>query len=339
MKAFPYTVRSAMRYSAHTLGDFITLLKSRFEQASLSIFHQFAPPPSGGGHQFLRALWHEIEARGLKVENNRISHTTSACLFNSFNFDENRLRRLRRDSVLYVHRVDGPIDVYRGRNEGVDQHICQVNQTFADKTIFQSHYSLKKHLELGLEFKNPQVVINAVNLDIFHAQGREPFSQERKIRIVAASWSDNPQKGASVYAWLDQHLDWERFEFTFIGRSPVQFENIHMIAPVPSDKLAEYLRQHDLYLTASQNDPCSNSLLEALSCGCPALYLKSGGHPEIVKQAGLGFDSAEEIPALLDKLMIGYETYQAQIEVPSIHSVASQYLQILGLSETPCKPS
>lgn len=327
------------RDSLHLIDDLTALAAGQFQHADLSIFHQFAPPPSGGGHQFLRALWREAELRGLRVENNSISRTTRACLFNSFNFDETRLRRLRRNSALYVHRVDGPIDVYRGRDEGVDRRIWQINQSFADKTIFQSQYSLEKHHELGLKFKNPQVVLNSVDPAIFHTKGREPFSRERKIRLIAASWSDNPQKGASVYAWLDEHLDWERFEFTFVGRSPVQFKNIRMIAPVPSDKLAEYLRQHDLYLTASQNDPCSNSLLEALTCGCPALYLKSGGHPEIVKQAGLGFDSAEEIPALLDKLVLDYEAYQGQIEVPSIHSVANQYLQILELSETPCKPS
>lgn len=316
----------------------LEVLAGSFRRADVAIFHEFAPPPTGGGHQFLRGLRREFELRNLKVENNVLSKTTRACLFNSFNFDENRLRRLYRKSILYVHRVDGPIDIYRGRDEGVDRHIWQVNQDFADKTIFQSQYSLTRHLELGMEFKKPIVVLNAVDPTIFHAKGRTPFSRKRKTRLIAASWSDNPRKGASVYAWLDEHLDWERFEFTFVGRSPVKFKNIRMVAPVPSIELAQILRQQDLYITASQDDPCSNSLLEALSCGNPAVYLKSGGHPEIVKQAGLGFDSAEEIPTLLEQLAAEYETYQCRIEVPSIHAVASQYLQILGLSNMLCKP-
>lgn len=314
--------------------DYLDRAKGRFQQADISIFHQFAPPPAGGGHQFLRALWHEAEARHLKVENNSISHTTKACLFNSFNFDENRLRHLRRDSVLYVHRVDGPIDTYRGRNDGVDQYIWQINQKFADKTIFQSQYSLEKHLQLGLKFKNPQIVINAVDPEIFHSQGREPFSRQRKIRLIAASWSDNIRKGAPVYAWLDEHLDWERFEFTFVGRSQLKFKNIRMIEPVPSVVLAQLLRQHDIYITASQDDPCSNSLLEAMSCRNPAIYLKSGGHPEIVKQAGLGFDSAEEIPALLEQIVTEYEAFQSKIEVPSISDVTDRYLKILEFSNS-----
>ena len=321
----------AARAGMHFLDDYAAYLGGNFQQADLSIFHQFAPPPSGGGHQFLRAFWREAESNGFTVENNCISRLTRACLFNSYNFDENRLRRLRRASVKFVHRVDGPIDVYRGSTDGTDRKIWQLNQTFADKTIFQSRYSLEKHLALGMEFKNPVIVINAVDAEIFNSRDRLPFAEGRKIRLIASSWSDNPNKGASVYAWLDEHLDWDRFEFLFVGRSPIKFKNIKMVKPVPSNELAKYLKQSDIYITASQNDPCSNSLLEALSCGTPAIYLKSGGHPEIVNNAGLGFDNAEEIPELLIKLINHYSLYQSQINVASLKSISKTYLEILEL--------
>jgi hypothetical protein len=94
----------------------------------VAIFHEFSPPPGGGGHQFLRALWDEFEQRGLRIENNVISATTQACLFNSFNFDFDRLRHFQKAGCRMVHRVDGPIGVYRGRNDGSDQRIWQINQ-------------------------------------------------------------------------------------------------------------------------------------------------------------------------------------------------------------------
>ena len=53
---------------------------------------------------------------------------------------------------------------------------------------------------------------------------------------------------------------------------------------------------------ASRDDPCSNALLEALACGLPAAYLRSGGHPELVGEAGIGFDEPEELPAVLARL-------------------------------------
>ena len=51
----------------------LDLLRTRGGHADLALFHEFVPPPSGGGHQFLRALAGELRARGLTVEENRIS--------------------------------------------------------------------------------------------------------------------------------------------------------------------------------------------------------------------------------------------------------------------------
>lgn len=314
------------------IANLYALVNGIFTSSDLSIFHEFEPPPNGGAHQFLRAFWKEAMGRGLRVENNTISHTTRACLFNSFNFNEKRLVRLMRNSVLYVHRVDGPIDVYRGRDDGVDKGIFAVNQKVADKTIFQSRYSLEKHLELGMEFKEPVVIMNAADPEIFRSQGRIEFSRERKTRLIAASWSDNINKGAMVYKWMDEHLDWERFEMVFVGRSPVVFKNIKMIPAVDSFHVADLFRQNDVYITASKNDPCSNSLIEALTCGLPAIYLQSGGHPEIVQKAGLGFEAAEQIPDLLDKVVESYEAIQSLISYPSIEEVCQKYLEVLEVA-------
>lgn len=314
-----------------SISDLGALVKGTLTLADLSIFHEFEPPPTGGGHQFLRAFWKQAEAKGLQVENNQISRTTRACLLNSFNFRESRLSITRRTSVLYVHRVDGPIDVYRGCDDGVDKTIHAVNLKFADKTIFQSQYSLERHLLLGMEFKSPTIILNAADPEIFHSRGRVEFSRNRKTRLIASSWSDNLNKGALIYQWLDEHLDWERYEMTFVGRSPVVFKNICMLPAVDSYRMADLFREHDIYITASKNDPCSNSLIEALTCGLPAIHLQSGGHPEIVKQAGAGFKAAEQIPGLLEQITDQYAIFQSSIAVPSIKEVSEQYLRVLEL--------
>jgi hypothetical protein len=168
-------------------------LASRRGRADLAVFHELAPPPSGGGHQFLRALGRELRGRGLDIESNRISRGTPACLFNSFNFDFDRLRRFARDDCRMVHRVDGPIGVYRGFDDGTDRRIAELNRDFATATVFQSRYSLEKHRELGLELREPVVISNTVDPAIFHApEARDPLAG-RRIRVVATSWSDNPR--------------------------------------------------------------------------------------------------------------------------------------------------
>ncbi len=297
--------------------------------ADISFFHDFVPPPTGGGHQFLRALWREFERRGIRLENNTISKTSRACLFNSFNFNFKRLRQLRRPGCRMIHRVDGPLAVYRGFDDGTDRKIWTVSWKLADATIFQSQYSLAKHRELGFDFANPSVIPNAVDPAIFHPQGRIPFSDNRKIKLISVSWSDNVNKGAPVYQWLDDHLDWGRYEYTFVGRSPARFRNISMLSPMASEELAKELRQHDVFITGSSNDPCSNSLIEALACGLPALYLDSGGHPEIVREAGFAFQDAIEIPKLLSRLIADYGQRQSFIRLPSISETADKYLRAL----------
>lgn len=306
-------------------------LAARWRKADIAIFHQFMPPPYGGGNQFLLTLRQEFERLGWRTEANAISRTARACLYNSFNFDFDRLRQFRRPGCRMVHRVDGPIGVYRGRDDGTDRRIWEINQELADATIFQSRYSLRKHAELGLEFRAPVVIHNATNPGIFHARGRRPFARDRKIALISISWSDNPNKGAAFYQQLEEALDWDRFEYTFIGRSKIRFTRIRMLDPIPQPQLAEILRRHDILISASRHESCPNAVIEALACGLPCLYLDSGGQPELVGEAGLPFNTAAEALAQLDRLVLEYEERQAKIKVPGIAEVARRYLEILGV--------
>ena len=89
------------------------------------------------------------------------------------------------------------------------------------------------------------------------------------------------------------------------------------------------LRAHDVYLAASRDDPCSNALLEGLACGLPAAFLRSGGHPELVGDGGVGFDAPEEVPAALDRLRGELAERRAAISVPPLAEVADRYLGVL----------
>jgi glycosyltransferase involved in cell wall biosynthesis len=304
---------------------------ARFHHADLAFFFAFAPAPYGGGNQFLRALWSECTRRGYRLENNCISPVTRACLYNSFNFDFDRLRRFARPSCRMVHRVDGPVSIYRGRDDGSDRRIAGINQELADVTIFQSRYSLDRHAALGLRFTAPRVIHNAADPGIFHAEGREGFARGRKIRLISTSWSDNPNKGAPVYKWLEDRLDWDRFEYTFVGRSAVAFDRIRVVPPQPSRELADLLRRHDIFITASLHESCSNALIEAMSCGLPALYADSGGNTELAGDAGFPFRDREEILPLLDRLVRDLDEHRARLSPPSLTAVTDAYLDAMNV--------
>jgi glycosyltransferase involved in cell wall biosynthesis len=319
--------RGFLKRVARRAGTERDFRSSRGEYADVAVFHEFHAPPYGGGNQFLLALVGELERRGLSVETNRISGGTPGCLYNSFNFDFERLRRFARADVRLVHRVDGPVGAYRGFDDGTDRRVAAINE-LADVTILQSQFSLRKHEELGLRMRNPVVVHNTVDPDIFH----RPAERERheRLRVIATSWSGNPRKGGDVLTWLDRNLDADAFEVTFAGNTEQSFERIRVVGPLPSEPLADLLRAHDVYLAASRDDPCSNALLEGLACGLPAAFLRSGGHPELVGEAGLPFDHAEELPGVLARLREDLDERRGQIRIPPLAEVADRYLELLS---------
>ena len=324
-----FRVRRAGRAAGRVAATEVDRVRYRKHRADLAVFHDFAPPPYGGGNQFLLALRGELERRGLEIEVNRISGDTPACLVNSFNFDFRRLRRFERPGCRVVHRVDGPIGVYRGFDDGTDARIATVNADLADATIVQSHFSLEAHRRIGIELRDPVVIRNTVDPELFRPPGvREPLPG-RKARIIATSWSDNPNKGGGILEWLDRNVDRERFELTLLGRFSGVYEYARVLPPAPSASVADELRHHDLYVAASRNDPCSNALLEALACGLPAAYLASGGHPELVGGAGLPFREQEELLDVLGRLVAEIEARRAAIRLAPLADVADRYLEVL----------
>lgn len=299
--------------------------------ADLSVFHDFAPPPTGGGHQFMRALIDEFMTRGVRIELNAIHPESRALFFNSYNFQTDLLRRLKDRPIHTVHRVDGPLLTYRGFDDGTDRLISQINHELANVSIFQSHFSKNEHHRLKLSLRDGPVIGNAADPNIFQKRG-DHLPTDR-LRIISTSWSDNPNKGLDVYEWLDRNLNFKEFDYIFVGKCRTQFKNIRHIPPCTTEEVAKHLHNSDLFITASVNDPCSNSLIEALTIGLPCIYRESGGHPELVGEAGEGFSNPEEIPELIGKIRNHWEDYRRKIKVKPLSEVADNYLQVMGLAE------
>jgi glycosyltransferase involved in cell wall biosynthesis len=180
-----------------------------------------------------------------------------------------------------------------------------------------------------LELRSPVLISNAPDPQIFYVPPVAEPMQDRKLRVIATSWSSNPRKGIEVLEWLDRHFDEAGVEVTFAGQTQARFKRIRTVPPLASHALAELLRGHDVYLAASRDDPCSNALLEGLACGLPAAFLRSGGHPELVGEGGLPFDDPEELPDLFARLREELDFRRAAIQVPSLAEVADRYLEVL----------
>jgi glycosyltransferase involved in cell wall biosynthesis len=300
------------------------------DSLKVCLWHSFFKPPYGGGNQVMMALRKGLLKKGVEVVENTLDESIDAYVLNSIHFDvDSFLEFSRNHRINVLHRIDGPISLIRGYDLEKDQLCYDLNARFASATVLQSAWVYKKIITLGYNPVSPTIIHNAVDAEIFNSHGRTEFDRNRKIRLISSSWSDNQRKGGPIYKWIERNLDWDRFDYTFVGNASENFDRIRRIEAVPSEELADLLRSHDIFITASQNDPCSNAVIEALACGLPVLYLNDGGHPELVSYGGLPFDNQEQIPALLDRLVEDYESFQRLITVNKMEDVAEKYLYII----------
>lgn len=309
----------------------IESIMGKHESAKLTIglWHEYHKPPYGGGNQFMLALRKELERMNVRVVVNKVRPDVDVYICNSAWFDTIAFEEKLYDKPLRViHRIDGPTTLYRGEGSAEDDKIFNLNHRFASATAFQSAYSLVKSSELGYSPVSPIVIHNAVDGDIFHNRGRVGYDHTDKISLISTAWSDNPRKGGPFYKWLDENLDFNRFEYTFVGRVKQEFGNIKHIAPQGSERLAEILRGHHIYIAASKHEPCSNALIEALACGLPALYRNDGGNSELVQFGGLPFDGKDDFFEKLNRLVENYTSFQSAIFVKSMNEVAKGYYEL-----------
>ncbi|OGI09869.1 MAG: hypothetical protein A2Y40_08505 [Candidatus Margulisbacteria bacterium GWF2_35_9] len=283
---------------------------------------------SGGGNQFLKALKKELIGRNAYADN---IEQADAVLFNSHHDVLDVLKvKLKYPDKIFIQRLDGPSKLYNHLKDIRDDIAYAVNHYIADGTIFQSNWSKTMNYLYGLnDGKYSSTIINAPDVDIFNRLGKKSLNKGKKVHIVATSWSSNLKKGFITYQWLDNNLDFNKYGMLFIGNSPIKFKNIKMMNPLSSEELAKEIKLQDIFLTASQSDPCSNSLIEALHCGLPAIGLNDGGHPEIIGSSGAVFNNPEEIPLLLKKVEDQYNELSSGISLPNMNVVSSKYLEFI----------
>lgn len=303
------------------------------------ICHEEIRGPWGGSNQFVRFFKIFLKNQNIYTD---APDQADVILFIS-STDLSKVIRLRRKypNKLFLHRIDGPTRLYNHEKDKRDALIYWANSCIADATVFQSNWSKRKNYEMGMvPGVYSKVILNATSSIIFNAGQPCSFSSHGKIKVVMVSWSDNMKKGFASYQWLDENLDHARYKLSFVGNTPVEFKEIRCYQPKSSQQLADFLNTQDIYITASEKDPCSNALIEAMSCGLPAIAKNDGGHPEIVKGGGELFSEPHEIPPLLDKIVGEYHQYQESISVPTMREMGDQYLKFIHevINQVPRRP-
>lgn len=247
--------------------------------------------------------------------------------------DIKRYLKYIKANTPVIHRIN-ECDERRG-TDYINSYYIDSNK-IADATVFVSEWLKELYLNEGIENKDLYVVKAGANKKYFSKDILKPYIKSETLKIVTHHWGTNINKGFAVYEKIDDILEFygdkSFFSFTYIGNLPkkMKFKKIKHINPINHDKVGNVLKKYNVYLTASLNEPSGNHHIEALSCGLPILFVKSGGTTEYCQNYGLEF-SAENIEEKIKNIWENYSEYQKKVKSYKYNSddMCQQYLKII----------
>lgn len=319
----------------------------------ICIWYEVTDQPWGGSNQFLRALSKELIKRAYSI----IHKPQKGCdvvLINAYStgsssyLSPNQVCELKqrgcispygalipisiwsllpRRGPFLFHRLDGVMESYRRVKMKADD-IQFTTNPLADFTIFQSNYCRDNFDQYGIRPLFSRVIYNGTDPSLFYPAGN-PLPLDSILRLVAVSWSMSIHKGFAKLAEISQIPG---VEIRFIGRWPSSIDTakVILLGTKTSPQIAEILRQSHAMVHNSENDPCSNAIIEALACGLPVLFKDSGGNRELAGDYGIAVTSNAKTD--IEQLRCSYKDLREKIlEHRSrflIGRAADQYLDV-----------
>lgn len=295
----------------------------------MKVFIQHYPQniPYGGGNQFVLFFIEFLKKNNIEITFELDDNIDIIFVINPFSgplrkygindFIEYRKKNTHVKIVLRVNENDA-----RKNTNHMDKMMCYAIKN-SDQVIYISTWLKNYYQKMFLVKHNvPECVIDmACNSKIFYPVKNKTFSG-RKIRIVTHHNSDNWMKGFDIYqeidTWISNSLDAKnKYEFIYIGNLNKDFvkSSTYNVPKTTIETCAEVLRQCDVYVTATRNEPGGNHHVEAASCGLPILYHKdSGGVTDLCKNWGEEFYDFQDFLIKLEKLIENYNDYREKID-------------------------
>jgi len=303
---------------------------------------EFTTNPYGGGNLFIKNLAeyllkmdHSVvyDLKDIDIDIilmiNPLKNSEKSTLNN---YDIDFYQKFINPESISVQRINECDE--RKNTDYVNKAIIKSNKNI-DYTVYVSKWLQELYEKAGMQGQNSNVILAGANSEYFNIEGKNFWDKEREIRLVTHHWSDNWMKGFKTYKNIDKLLSdkfWNnKITFTYIGNYPknINFENTKLIKPLGEKTLAQELKRHDIYITASLNEPSGNHHIEAAQCGLPILYVNSGGVTEYCQDYGLEF-SEGNIAEKLEYLINNYDLYKEKIiKYPlSANAMSEEFLKL-----------
>lgn len=313
----------------------------------IAIYYQITNQPFGGGNNFLRALKKYLENKGHYVTLDHNEKVDAVLLNGGYEgpgkyLSVNKIRNLRifgstsfwgrfqkKKPPKLVYRLDGFAGHYARAMDNKMDRIQLAVLDLVDHVIFQSQ-TCQDSFAAYKKIPNATVIFNGVDQDIFNIEGKTYWDGKETLKIFSANWSANPNKGAATVADMSEVPG---VKVSFVGNWPVSIDagKVSRKLPMPQEELAKEYKKAHIFLHASENDPCPNVVLEALSSGLPVIYHPSGGTQELVRDYGVPLQA--DLQATVEVMKEAYPELVRRLKHDrqqfSIDHAAEQYLRVL----------
>ena len=199
----------------------------------------------------------------------------------------------------------------------------------SDHFIFPSEWSMNY-----IEYSggNHSVIHNSPMKE-FYKNRNENLKANPVPKIVTHHWSTNPKKGFDLYEKFEEYCyDTGDFSFHYIGQTPPGIKFKRHTPPVDTNALVDLLPNHDIYLTASEEEAGANHVLEGMACGLPVVYRGSGGSiPEYCGDRGVCYNNFLELLESVRHIRDNYSKYKkACLQYKDTNDeVIEQYIEII----------
>jgi len=174
---------------------------------------------------------------------------------------------------------------------------------------------------LAIERSRVRVCSNALDTSVYHYQPRSrPAQLKDASLVIGVTCVLRPEKGLSTLldAFARLYPANPGLRLVVVGSGPLLDSRKRqalqlgigaacLFEPATADVLA-WLRAIDIFALPSLSEALSNSLMEAMACGCCAVASRVGGNPELVSHGGTGLlfepgnsgDLAEQLRAVVE---------------------------------------
>jgi glycosyltransferase involved in cell wall biosynthesis len=241
-----------------------------------------------------------------------------------------QLRRyIRRNSIRIVHSFDSPTNLFaipvarwasvagvissqrafRELDSALDRPLLRLTDRLSDAIVVNCK-SLERHLVL--DEKAPagriQVCYNGIDTTRFQPlRVSRPPGLEDAALVIGVVCALRPEKGLMTLldAYASVHHLLPGLRLCMVGGGPVLGDLKARAAelgilgqcwfePVTAE-VASWLHAIDIFVLPSLSEALSNSLMEAMACGCAVIASRVGGNPELVTegQTGLLFQASD----------------------------------------------